>query len=86
MSRNKTGVMFALPARCVAIAARKNQLCLDAITEIFTNLAIAYQIRDDQADYFGVKKGRKNLSDLNKHKFISYGRGAPSPVFNPDWA
>ena len=28
----------------------------------------------------------KNLSDLNKHKFISYGRGAPSPVFNPDWA
>jgi len=28
----------------------------------------------------------KKLSDLNKHKFISYGRGAPSPVFNPDWA
>jgi len=28
----------------------------------------------------------KNISDLNKHKFISYGKGAPSPVFNPDWA
>ena len=28
----------------------------------------------------------KNLSDLNQHKFISYGRGTPSPVFNPDWA
>ena len=28
----------------------------------------------------------KSLSDLNKHKFISYGRGMPSPVFNPDWA
>ena len=28
----------------------------------------------------------KNLSDLNKHILISYGRGAPSPVFNPDWA
>ena len=27
----------------------------------------------------------KNISDLNKHKFITYGRGAPSPVFNPDW-
>ena len=27
----------------------------------------------------------KNLNDLNKHKFITYGRGAPSPVFNPDW-
>jgi DNA-binding transcriptional LysR family regulator len=29
---------------------------------------------------------QKILSDLNKHKFITYGRGAPSPVFNPDWA
>ena len=28
----------------------------------------------------------KKLSDLNKHKFITYGRGVPSPVFNPDWA
>ena len=28
----------------------------------------------------------KKASDLNKHKFITYGRGAPSPVFNPDWA
>jgi len=28
----------------------------------------------------------KNVSDLGKHKFISYGRGTPSPVFNPDWA
>jgi len=28
----------------------------------------------------------KSLKDLNKHKFISYGKGAPSPVFNPDWA
>ena len=28
----------------------------------------------------------KTIADLNKHKFISYGKGAPSPVFNPDWA
>ena len=28
----------------------------------------------------------KILNDLNKHKFISFGKGAPSPVFNPDWA
>ena len=27
-----------------------------------------------------------NLNDLNKHRFISFGKGAPSPVFNPDWA
>jgi len=28
----------------------------------------------------------KKISDLNNHNFITYGRGAPSPVFNPDWA
>jgi len=28
----------------------------------------------------------KTLQELNKHNFISYGKGAPSPVFNPDWA
>ena len=34
-------------------------------------------------DKFGYPKA---LNDLNKHKFISFGKGAPSPVFNPDWA
>ena len=28
----------------------------------------------------------KTINDLSKHKFISFGKGAPSPVFNPDWA
>ena len=28
----------------------------------------------------------KTTNDLNKHRFISFGKGAPSPVFNPDWA
>ncbi len=28
----------------------------------------------------------KTILDLNKHRFISFGKGAPSPVFNPDWA
>jgi len=28
----------------------------------------------------------KTINDLNKHKFISFGKGAPSPVFNPEWA
>ena len=28
----------------------------------------------------------KTVNDLNKYSYISYGRGAPSPVFNPDWA
>ncbi|GIS78075.1 MAG: hypothetical protein CM1200mP13_14340 [Candidatus Pelagibacterales bacterium] len=26
----------------------------------------------------------KTIGDLNKHKFISFGKGAPSPVYNPD--
>ena len=28
----------------------------------------------------------KTVGDLNKHKFISFGKGAPSPVYNPEWA
>ena len=28
----------------------------------------------------------KTINDLNSHKFISFGKGAPSPVYNPDWA
>ena len=28
----------------------------------------------------------KTVNDLNKHSFISFGRGAPSPVYDPDWA
>ena len=28
----------------------------------------------------------KTINDLSKHKFISFGKGAPSPVYNPDWA
>ena len=28
----------------------------------------------------------KTIKDLDKHSFISFGRGAPSPVYNPDWA
>ena len=28
----------------------------------------------------------KSIADLNIHKFISFGKGTPSPVYNPDWA
>ena len=28
----------------------------------------------------------KAINDLNSHRFISFGKGAPSPVYNPDWA
>ena len=33
-------------------------------------------------DKYGIPK---TINDLNKHRFISFGKGAPSPVFNPDW-
>ena len=35
---------------------------------------------------FGAENPTKTIADLNKHKFISFGKGTPSPVFNPDWA
>ena len=37
-------------------------------------------------DYLEKHGYPKSLKDLDKHKFITYGKGAPSPVFNPDWA
>jgi DNA-binding transcriptional LysR family regulator len=36
-------------------------------------------------EYLEKNSYPKNLKDLDKHKFITYGRGAPSPVYNPDW-
>ena len=36
--------------------------------------------------YLEQNEHPKTLQELNKHNFISYGKGAPSPVFNPDWA
>ena len=29
---------------------------------------------------------QKRIVDLNKHKFISFGKATPSPVYNPHWA
>ena len=43
--------------------------------------------RPKQLNYIQRKLGMpKSINDLSKHNFISFGRGAPSPVFNPDWA
>jgi len=46
---------------------------------------INYHIYGSNAylEKFGMPK---TINDLNKHKFISFGRGTPSPVYNPDWA
>ena len=36
-------------------------------------------------DYLEKNGYPKTIKDLDKHKFITYGKGAPSPVYNPDW-
>ena len=36
-------------------------------------------------EYLEKNSYPKILRDLDKHKFITYGKGAPSPVYNPDW-
>ena len=57
MASRKTGALFALPARCIALTA--NQLDdLDRLNKVFLKLAVAYQIKDDQSDFLGTKSGR----------------------------
>lgn len=60
----KTGVLFSLPIRCIAIAGEYDISTKDCLTKIFSKLAVAYQIKDDQADFLGSKKGRNRSSDL----------------------
>tara|TARA_B100000212_G_scaffold274629_1_gene214153 strand:+ start:20525 stop:21433 length:909 start_codon:yes stop_codon:yes gene_type:complete len=63
MASRKTGALFALPARCIALFA--NQIRdVDRLNTIFLNLAVAYQIKDDQSDFLGTKSGREHSSDL----------------------
>ena len=63
MASRKTGALFALPARCIALFA--NQIGhVDRLNTIFLNLAVAYQIKDDQSDFLGTKSGREHSSDL----------------------
>ena len=62
MASRKTGALFALPARCIALSA--NQLGdMDRLNKVFLNLAVAYQIKDDQSDFLGTKSGREHSSD-----------------------
>ena len=62
MAYDKTGVMFTLPISCVGHAARLKDAEIKNLTEIFAKLAVAYQIRDDEADYLGNKTGRATSS------------------------
>ena len=64
MAADKTGVLFALPIRCIALASALNKQETAALSSIFSNLAVAYQVRDDQADFLGDKLGRSHSSDI----------------------
>jgi geranylgeranyl pyrophosphate synthase len=63
MASRKTGALFALPARCIALTANQPG-DVDRLNTIFLNLAVAYQIKDDQSDFLGTKSGREYSSDL----------------------
>ena len=87
MSAEKTGALFALPVRCIAMVAKLSNDELNALTTIFTNMAVAYQMKDDQADYLGSKLGRLQSSDILNgrpnlyHLLLSSGQPAEQ-VFN----
>ncbi|MEC7229827.1 MAG: polyprenyl synthetase family protein [Verrucomicrobiota bacterium] len=67
MASHKTGALFALPARCIALTA--NHLTdVDRLNTTFLNLAVAYQIKDDQSDFLGTKSGRLHSSDLKNER------------------
>ena len=56
---------------------------LNYIQKKFVNFNYHIYGSNNYLEKYGYPKTNK---DLNKHNFITYGRGAPSPVFNPDWA
>lgn len=64
MADQKTGVMFTLPIRCLGHAAGMSLKEIESLSGMFSKLAVAYQIRDDHADFFGLKKGRVSSSDI----------------------
>tara|TARA_B100000989_G_scaffold48251_1_gene31465 strand:+ start:632 stop:1540 length:909 start_codon:yes stop_codon:yes gene_type:complete len=81
MASRKTGALFALPARCIALTADQPG-DVDRLNTIFLNLAVAYQIKDDQSDFLGTKSGRQHSSDLKNgrpnlyHIFVNNGMSA----------
>ena len=73
MAYDKTGVMFTLPISCVGQTACLSDAEIKKLTEVFAKFAVAYQIRDDEADYLGNKTGRATMSDiLNERPNLYY--------------
>ena len=64
MAELKTGSLFSLPVNCICDTAQFNPLKKQKISGAFSKFAIAYQIKDDEADFLGYKEGRNKSSDL----------------------
>ena len=64
MAELKTGSLFSLPVNCICDTAQFNFVKKKQISDAFSKFAIAYQIKDDEADYLSYKKGRNKPSDL----------------------
>jgi geranylgeranyl pyrophosphate synthase len=84
MAYDKTGVMFTLPISCVGHAARLEDAEIKKLTEVFAKLAVAYQIRDDEADYLGNKTGRATMSDILNDRPNLYYLLSKSEAHAPD--
>ena len=84
MAYDKTGIMFTLPISCVGHAARLEDAEIKNLTEVFAKLAVAYQIRDDEADYLGNKTGRATMSDIVNDRPNLYYLLSKSEVHSPD--
>ena len=84
MAYDKTGVMFTLPIRCVGQAACLDTEEINKLTEVFAKFAVAYQIRDDEADYLGNKTGRATMSDILNDRPNLYYLLSKSEVHAPD--
>ena len=68
MATLKTGSLFSLPVKCLASIAMLSKRDSTQLSEHFSRLAVAYQIRDDQSDFYSLKRGRKNSSDIANNR------------------
>ena len=77
MASLKTGALFALPARCIALFAQQ-KIHVNYLHKILLNLSVAYQIKDDQSDFLCIKAGRQSSSDLKNGRPNLYNLYAES--------
>lgn len=68
MAEAKTGALFALAARSVAVLARLSTELADSAGHAFARLGAAYQVQDDLADALGLKGRARPGLDLREGK------------------